>query len=84
MPESVKQEDSKDLTTEDEQTVLLTWNPKGRHKIQVIGITKPSQLRHLLEFGLRHIRACIYRGKPITSVAQVSQQKKELTDVNPS
>jgi hypothetical protein len=61
----------------DEQGVILKWRPGRVHEIQVINMVKPSQLRQLLEFGLKHIRACLFRGKPITSEAQVSHQKRE-------
>jgi hypothetical protein len=57
--------------------VMLKWKPGRVHEIYVVGMSKPSQLRQLLEFGLRHIRACLYRGRPITSEAQVSSQKRE-------
>jgi len=91
MPESVKSETSMVPTTEPlkppnvepgkekaERYVRIDYGETGRaHEIQVVGISKPSELRNLLEFGLRHIRACVFRGKPINSPAQVSSHKRE-------
>lgn len=93
MPESASVETSTAPTTEQakpldalrvrekvERYVRLDWKPDGRHDILVVGMTKPSELRVLLEFGLRHIRACLFRGRPITSPPQVASQKREGDD----
>jgi hypothetical protein len=49
------------------KSVLLVWADTGRHDIQVSGITNPREMRALLEHGLRHIRRCIFRGRPLTT-----------------
>ena len=67
--------------------VKLTWNEHGKHEIEIVGITRPLELRRLLEHGLKHIRMCLFRGKPLGHVSQmklIDTPAEEVVDVHTS
>jgi hypothetical protein len=60
--------------------VKLIWRDTGKHEIELVGISRPGELRKLLEHGLKHIRRCLFQGKPLGDVSKMLRDEVTTED----